>query len=84
VRLPNRAFSANPVLALNTQAFPGVAGLYVIFFPDEVDGRRVVFVGERAHVEEARREGGRIASILVPPREGEPEPPFRMRLPSGG
>lgn len=83
VRLKNHAFSAHPMLALNTQAFPGTAALFMIFFPsNDVAGRRVVFEGTRAHVADARRDGGRIASVLVPPPPGQPDPPFRMQRPA--
>ena len=73
VRIPNRRFVPVEFLALLQEKwrFPGLAGVFVIFFPgDEVDGRQVVFES----TEEARRaaaaRGGRVAELVVPPADG--------------
>lgn len=66
VVIPNRAFSttAMPVV------FPGWAGLFVIYYPDNVvDGKRVVFVERDPLVREWAQKGWRSRTLLVPPPE---------------
>jgi hypothetical protein len=69
-RVPNRSFQPVEFLALfqGRWTFPGLAGVFVIFVPeDTVDGRRVVFVATDPEQLAARARGGRIASLLVAP-----------------
>ena len=73
VRIPNRRFPPLEFLALfqDEWRFPGLAGVFVIFFPsDEVDGRHVVFEATEAARRAAAARGGRIAGLLVPPSGG--------------
>lgn len=77
VRIRNEPFRAAPILAKQPLVFPGIAGVFLVFHPgDEVDGRRVVFEAPRAQVDDARRRGGPIAALLVPPPDGQPDPPY--------
>lgn len=67
VHLPNRPWGAGgPLLGVNPRSFPGVAGAFVVYFPDDVvEGRQVRFVGSETDVAAARATGGRIATLLV-------------------
>lgn len=70
VRIPNRSFAPMEFLGLfqGRWTFPGLAGVFVIFEPqDTIDGRRVVFVATDPAQLAARERGGRIAGLLVPP-----------------
>ncbi|MCW5890578.1 MAG: hypothetical protein KIT14_08500 [bacterium] len=70
VRIPNTAFPPMEFLAMfqGRWTFPGLAGVYVIFGPaTEPAGRRVEFVATDPEQLAARRRGGRIATLLVPP-----------------
>jgi hypothetical protein len=50
--------------------FPGWAGLFVIYYPDNiVDGKRVVFVERDPLVREWAQKGRRSRTLLVPPPE---------------
>ena len=58
-----------PLLAVQPAVFPGWAGVFAIYFPDDVvDGRRVVFEVADPKVVAATRGGRRAASLIVPPR----------------
>jgi hypothetical protein len=55
----------------------------MIFFPtNEIDGRPVLFEAQNPRVLEARKEGGRIATLLVPPADGYPELPYARPKPA--
>ena len=67
VYIANRPFPAMGPVFFRSPHFPGSAGVFVIFFPDNtVDGHRVYFVEPEhkyyAHV----RNGRRTAKLLVP------------------
>jgi hypothetical protein len=69
--IPNRFFDGMAFLSEFQEkwAFPGLAGVYVIFFEgDELDGRRVRFVAIEPEQMAATQAGGRIATLLVPGR----------------
>lgn len=77
VRIANERFRGAPILARRPAVFPGTSGVFLVFHPgSEVDGRPIVFEGTRAHVALARARGGRIASLLVAPPDGQPDPPY--------
>lgn len=70
VRIPNTAFQPVEFLGLfqGRWTFPGLAGVWVVFGPaTPPGGRRVVFVATDPEQLDARRRGGRIAGLLVPP-----------------
>jgi hypothetical protein len=68
VYIENRRFiSIGPMLNRRMDIFPGWAGVFVIYFPDNVvDGRQVHFVSA-PEVVAAMRRGTRAASLLVTP-----------------
>ena len=69
--IPNRFFEGMAFLSQFQEkwTFPGLAGVYVIFFDgDQVDGRSVRFVAIEPEQMSATARGGRIATLLVPPR----------------
>jgi hypothetical protein len=72
VFIPNRKFqSLGPIFVGRQDLFPGWAGVFVIFFPDNVvDGKRVRFVTEDRKALNAAPEGHRTASLIVEPPEG--------------
>ena len=77
VYIPNRPFEPMNFFALfqGDWKFPGLAGIFVTFFPrDVVDGRTVRFVATEPAELSATAGGGRIATLLVPPT---PEAPAR-------
>jgi hypothetical protein len=66
VYIPNRRFAALP---LPTSIFPGWAGVFTIFYPDNVvDGRRVYFVDRNADMLAAAQRGTRTRTLIVPQR----------------
>jgi hypothetical protein len=71
VLIPNRTFAPARWIGF---PFPGLAGVYMLYFPtDMVDGRRVRFVETPGTVEAVRRAGGRQVGLLVGPAdEGAP------------
>lgn len=72
VSIPNRRFqSLGPIFSTRQDLFPGWAGVFVIFYPDNVvDGKPVRFVTEDREALIAAAEGHRTATLLVPPPEG--------------
>ena len=65
VYIENRTFVYVGVLLRKMTIFPGWAGIFTIFFPENtVGGRRVYFVSEEAVIASARH-GRRTASLLV-------------------
>lgn len=70
VYLRNHPISALGYIPNNKETPPGLAGLYVIAFPDDVlDGRTVRFIERRAPLRErAIARGGRTGTLLVPPQ----------------
>jgi hypothetical protein len=72
VYIQNRQFLSVGLLLRKMTIFPGWAGVFTIFFPDNtVDGRRVYFVSDEAVVAAGRR-GRRTASLLVPSAPAAP------------
>jgi hypothetical protein len=69
VYIPNQPFGGvGPLLVRNRRLFPGWAGAFVVFFPDNVvDGRRIFFVEPDADVVAATQAGKRTATLIVPP-----------------
>jgi hypothetical protein len=84
VRIPNRAFpQASPFIAFRPETFPGSAALFMIFTPtNEIEGRTVVFEAQNPRVLEARKAGGRITTLLVPPAGGYTVLPFSRPKPA--
>lgn len=84
VYLANRPFAGLPAAWVPATQFPGWAGLFTLFFPDNVvDGRRVFFVERNPSVIEALRHGRRTATLLVaPPEAPPPAAPVPPRLPA--
>jgi hypothetical protein len=76
VYIENRPFRAMGPIFIHANAFPGWAGVFVIFFPDNVvDGRRVRFVEPRRRYFGVAKLGRRSATLLVPsvpPPSGSP------------
>jgi hypothetical protein len=72
VTIPIRRFqSLGPIFASRLDIFPGWAGVFVIFYPDNVvDGKRVRFVTADREALIAAAEGHRTATLIVPPPEG--------------
>jgi hypothetical protein len=76
--IPNDEFAPMRFLALfqGDWKFPGLAGVFVIYFPGtELDGRPVRFVATDPRQLEATTGGGRIATLLIPaptPAAGAP------------
>ncbi len=65
VLIPNHPFGPAMIPGF---AFPGLAGVYMLYFPsDELQGRHVRFIETPATVEAMRRAGGRQAGLVVPP-----------------
>jgi hypothetical protein len=67
VYLVNRPFTGvGPFLIANPKVYPGLAALFVVFFPDNtVDGRRVFFVVPDDTVRAAAARGRRTADLMV-------------------
>ncbi len=64
----NRAFFSVPPIWVSAYEFPGWAGLFTIFFPDNiVDGRRVFFAEKEPSVIEMHQHGRRTDTLLVAP-----------------
>ena len=72
VTIANRPFqSLGPIFVQRQDIFPGWAGVFVIFFPDNVvDGKRVRFTTTDRQALSAAREGHRTATLLVEPPGG--------------
>lgn len=72
VYIPNRPFqSVGPIFVTRQDLFPGWAGIFVIFSPDNVvDGKRVRFVTADREALIAAGEGYRTATLIVEPPEG--------------
>jgi hypothetical protein len=72
VYIPNRPFRwVGPIFFTRQDLFPGWAGIFVLFFPDNVvDGRRVYFVTTDQQALVAAREGQRTPTLIVEPPEG--------------
>jgi hypothetical protein len=72
VYIPNRPFqSLGPIFVKRQDIFPGWAGVFVIFYPDNVvDGKSVFFVTTDRKLIGAAKEGHRTATLIV-----EPPPP---------
>ncbi|MBW2233509.1 MAG: hypothetical protein JRH17_24275, partial [Deltaproteobacteria bacterium] len=69
VYIVNRPFEGMAFLSQFQEkwAFPGIAGVFVVFFEhDEIGGRRVRFIAIEPEQMEATQRGGRISSLLVP------------------
>ncbi|MDX2167885.1 MAG: hypothetical protein SF182_12500, partial [Deltaproteobacteria bacterium] len=67
--IPNLPFTPLSFLSLfqGDWKFPGLAGVFVIYFPgDQLEGRRVRFVATDPAQLDATRTGGRIATLLIP------------------
>jgi len=83
VHFLNRVFFAVPPIWVSSYEFPGWAGVFIIFFPDNVvDGRQVFFIEREPSVIEAHRGGRRTATLLIPPSQvppPAPAPPDRPR-----
>jgi hypothetical protein len=85
----NRFFPGiGPLLLAATELFPGWAGVFVIYFPDNVvDGRRVFFVTDDEKALAAAARGKRTAGLLIDQetamrRGRKPPPPLRsMKMP---
>jgi hypothetical protein len=67
--IQNEPFQGVGPLALaNPSIFPGLAALFVVYYPSNVvDGRRVFFVEPDADVRDAARRGVRSQTLLVAP-----------------
>ena len=66
VYIENRPFRAMGPIFVHAAAFPGFAGVFVIFFPDNVvDGRRVYFVEPEQRYFAPANGGRRSATLLV-------------------
>jgi hypothetical protein len=73
-RIENRPFP--PMLPFPGVVFPGLAGVFVVYFPENaVDGRPVRFVVSAKDWEQAEQRGGRIAALVVPAPRGTAEKP---------
>jgi hypothetical protein len=73
--LRNRNFGPSGV-GMPPQIFPGWAGAFVVFHPqNEVAGRRVLFVDPRPVVLDATRNGRRTAGLIVAAPPGVPPSP---------
>ena len=72
----NRPFGGvGPLMIKRTDLFPGLAGVFAVYFPDTVvDGRRVFFVLADPDALEAARLGRKSARFVLAPGE---EPPAR-------
>lgn len=76
--ISNEEFAPMRFLALfqGDWKFPGLAGVFVIYFRGtELDGRPVRFVATDARQLEATAGGGRIATLLIPPTPASGAPP---------
>jgi hypothetical protein len=77
VYITNRRFVALP---LPTAMFPGWAGVFTIFYPDNVvAGRRVYFVDDNPDTLAAAQRGRRTRTLLVPQRPAGAPPPAAVR-----
>jgi hypothetical protein len=67
VFIENRPFTGvGPFLIKNPKVYPGLAALFVVFFPDNtVDGRRIFFVVPDDSVRAAAARGRRTGSLMV-------------------
>jgi hypothetical protein len=70
VYIDNQPFRSVGELLLSPTLFPGSAGVFAIFFPENVvDGRRVFFVVPEVDALPLARRGRRATSLLVAPGE---------------
>jgi hypothetical protein len=69
VTITNKPFqSLGPIFVSRQDIFPGWAGVFVIFFPDNVvDGKRVQFISADRNALSAAPEGHRTATLIVEP-----------------
>jgi hypothetical protein len=69
VYIPNRPFqSLGPIFVQRQDIFPGWAGVFVIFFPENtVDGKPVYFVTPDPKVLSAAQEGRRTNGLIIQP-----------------
>jgi hypothetical protein len=69
VYIPHRPFqSLGRIFAKRQDIFPGWAGVFVIFYPDNVvDGKPVFFVTSDPKLLRAAQKGRRMATLLVEP-----------------
>ncbi len=69
VYIPNRRFhGVGPIFVSHQDIFPGWAGVFVIFFPDNVvDGKPVFFVTSERRALDGAQAGLRSATLLVAP-----------------
>jgi hypothetical protein len=84
VYIVNRNFPGLPALAVPFILFPGLAGLFVAFHPENtVDGRRVYFIERRPTVIETFRRGLRTGDLFLPsaPAPTRPIPNSRFQIP---
>jgi hypothetical protein len=71
VYITNRPFEALPPFFFRIDDFPGWAGVFVVFSPDNrVAGRQVYFMQRPPNVRERLRHGKRMSSLIVAPRPG--------------
>lgn len=73
VYIPNKPFqSLGPIFVSRQDLFPGWAGVFVMFYPDNtVGGKPVFFVTTDEKALAAAREGRRTATLIVPSRGSE-------------
>ncbi len=68
VYIDNQPFGSTDLVWLPRDRFPGWAGVFAIFFPENVvDGRRVFFVSQSVDAMRAARHGRRGATLFVGP-----------------
>ena len=69
VYIPNRPFqSLGPIFVQRQDIFPGWAGVFVIFFPENtVDGKPVYFVTPDPRTLSAAQEGRRTNGLIIQP-----------------
>jgi hypothetical protein len=69
VYIPNRPFqSLGPIFVTRQDIFPGWAGVFVIFYPEnQVDGKPVYFVTPDPKVISAAQEGRRTNGLIIQP-----------------
>jgi hypothetical protein len=70
VYIPNLLFQSVSPLFFSRRGFPGRAGLFSIYFPNQmIDGRRVVFIEADAGTRAALRNARRLTGALVAPED---------------
>ncbi len=74
----NRAFFSVPPIWVSAYEFPGWAGVFTIFFPDNVvDGRRIYFAETEPSVIEMHQHGRRTATLLIALDQLPERPPLK-------